>query len=131
MGIKMHEVLIKKNFLDKKIADIQFKIKSCYDDKSIEGLFDLLGVVQNFGRSITESNMETKIIIGKTKTDVDTAVRVRNTLCRKIKVLNSIIRKKPDDLDIFMFLDQRDVLVEEFILLDAAIKKSDLETEVS
>ena len=130
MGIKMHEVLIKKNFLDKKIADIQFKIKSCYDDKSIEGLFDLLGVAQNFGRSITESNMETKIVIGTTKTDVDTAVRVRNTLCRKLKTLNLIIRGKHDDLDIFMFLDQRDVLVEEFILLDAAIRKSDLETEV-
>ena len=131
MGVKMHEVLIKKNFIDKKIDDIQFQIKNCYDDKSIEELFNLLGVVQNFGRSITESNMKTKIVIGKTKTDVDTAVRVRKTLCRKIKTLNLIIKGKHDDLDIFMFLDQRDVLVEEFVLLDAAIRKSDLETEVN
>lgn len=126
----MHEVLIKKSFIDRKIADIQFKIKGCHDDKLIEELFNLLGVAQNFGRSITESNMKTKIVIGKTKTDADTAVRVRSTLCRKIETVNSIIRGKADDLDIFPFLNQRDVLVEEFILLDAAIKKCDLETEV-
>jgi sialic acid synthase SpsE len=131
MGVKMHEVLIKKNFIDKKIDDIQFQIKNCYDDKSIEELFNLLGVAQNFSRSITESNMKTKIIVGTTKTDVDTAVRVRKTLCRKIKTLSLIIKGKHDDLDVFPFLDQRDVLVEEFILLDAAIRKSDLETEVN
>jgi hypothetical protein len=131
MGIKMHEVLIKKGFINKKIADIQFRMKSHYDDILIEKLFDLLGTVQNFGRSIIESNMKTKIIIGKTKTDLDTAVRVRHTLCRKIKILNFIIKESADDVDILTFLEQRDSLVEEFILLDAAIKKSDLETEVS
>jgi hypothetical protein len=131
MGVRMHEVLVKKNFIDKKIDDIQFQIKNCYDDKSIEELFNLLGVAQNFSRSITESNMKTKIIVGTTKTDVDTAVRVRKTLCRKMKTLSSIIKGKYDDLDVFPFLDQRDVLVEEFVLLDAAIRKSDLETEVS
>jgi sialic acid synthase SpsE len=131
MGVKMHEVLIKKNFIDKKIDDIQFQIKNCYDDKSIEELFNLLGVAQNFSRSITESNMKTKIIVGTTKTDVDTAVRVRKTLCRKIKTLSLIIKGKHDDLDVFPFLDQRDVLVEEFILLDTVIRKSDLETEVN
>jgi hypothetical protein len=94
MGVKMHEVLIKKNFIDKKIDDIQFQIKN-------------------------------------TKTDVDTAVRVRKTLCRKIKTLSLIIKGKHDDLDVFPFLDQRDVLVEEFILLDTVIRKSDLETEVN
>lgn len=130
MGVKMHEVLIKKNFIDKKIVDIQFKLKSCYEDKLVEELFDLLSVAQNFGRSITESNMKTKIMIGETKTDVDTAVRVRNTLCRKIEMLNSIIKGESDDLDILPFLNQRDILVEEFILLDAAIKKIDLETEI-
>jgi hypothetical protein len=131
MGVRMHEVLVKKNFIDKKIDDIQFQIKNCYDDKSIEELFNLLGVAQNFGRSITESNMKTKMVVGTTKTDVDTAVRVRKTLCRKMKTLSSIIKGKYDDLDVFPFLDQRDVLVEEFVLLDAAIRKSDLETEVS
>jgi hypothetical protein len=130
MGVKMHEVLIKKNFLDKKIADIQFRIEKNYDDKLMDELFTLLGTVQNFARSITESNTKTKILIGKTKTDVDTAVRVRDTLSRKIEILNSIIKKDSNDLDLFIFLKQRDGLVEEFILLDAAIKKADLETEV-
>ena len=127
MGIKMHEVLIKKDLIDKKIADIQFKIKRYHNDELVEGLFDLLGVVQNFSKSITESNIRTKIVVGKTETDVDTAVRVRSTLYRKIKVLNLLIKGKTD---ISLFLDQRDALVEEFILLDAAIRKSDLETDI-
>lgn len=126
----MHEALIRKNFINKKISDIQFRMKSRYDNTLIEELFNLLGVVQNFGRSITESNMKTEIIIGETKTDVDTAVRVRNTLCRKIDTINFVIERNSDDLDILPFLEQRDVLVGEFILLDAAIKQADLETEV-
>jgi hypothetical protein len=130
MSVKMHEVLIKKNFINKKIADIQFKIKKSYDDKLMDKLFSLLGTIQNFARSITESNMKTKIVIGKTKTDVDTAVRVRDTLSRKIEILNFIIKKESNDVDILTFLEQRDDLVEEFILLDAAIKKADLETEI-
>jgi hypothetical protein len=130
MGIKMHEVLIKKNFLDKKIANIQFRMKHGYDDELFKELFNLLDTVQNFNRSIAESNMRTRIMIGRTKTDVDTAVRVRNTISKKIEIINSIIKKGSDDLDISTFLTQRDVLVEEFILLDAAIKKSDLETGV-
>lgn len=131
MGIKMHEVLIKKSSIDKRITDILFKIKRCYDNELFKELFNLLGTVQNFSRSIIEYNMKTKIVIGKTETDVDTAVRVRNTLCKKIGVIDSIIKNESDDLDILTFLDQRDVLVEEFILLDAAIKRVDLETEVS
>ena len=116
--------------MGRKIADIKFKIKNCYDDKLIGDLFNLLDVIQNFTRSITESNMKTIIVVGETRTDIDTAVRVRNTLCKKIKIINLLIKRAPDYLDVSTFLNQRDVLVEEFILLDATIKKSDLEIEV-
>lgn len=128
MSIKMHEVLIRKKFIDKRIADIQFGMKYGHSAELLEELFNLLGTAQNFTRSIAESNMKTKIVIGKTEADVDTAVRVRNTIGKKIKIINLIIKKGSDDLDIITL--QRDGLVEEFVFLDAVIKRSDLETEV-
>lgn len=128
MSIKMHGVLIKKNFIDKRIAEIQFRMKHGNDVELLEELFNLLGTAQNFNRSIAESNMKTKIVIGKTETDVDMAIRVRDTISKKIKTINLLIKRGSDDLDTIM--PQRDGLVEEFVFLDAAIKKSDLETEV-
>jgi hypothetical protein len=130
MSIKIHEALILKKFIDIKISDIKLKMKVCQDDKLAVELFALLDKVQNYTRSITESNMKTKINVGKTKTDVDTVVRIRGTLKHKIDIVSDFINNDSINLDVITLLKQRDDLVDEFVLLDRVIKKVDLETEI-
>ena len=130
MGTKIHRVLILKKFIDIKISDIQLKLAIQQDGELVIELFNLLDKSQNYARSIIESNMKTKINVGKTKTDIDALVRVRNTLQHKINVISGLINNDSVDLDIITLLEQRDNLVDEFISLDGIIKKSDLITEV-
>ena len=130
MDTKIHRVLILKKFIDIKISDIRLKLVIQQDGELVIELFALLDKSQNYARSIIESNMKTKINVGKTKTDIDAIVRVRNTLQHKISVISDLINNDSADLDIITLLEQRDNLVDEFISLDGIIKKSDLVTEV-
>ena len=128
--MKMYEMLILKKALDTKISDIESRIKVCQNDTLVDELFLLLEKVQNYTRSIMETNMKTKIVVGKTKADIDIMARIRGTLKRKMAVLSELIKSESVDLDIIALLEQRDSLVDEFILLDSIITKSDLEVEV-
>lgn len=130
MRTKMHEILVLKKFIDIKISDSKLKLKTCPNDKLINELFTLLDKAQKYNRSIVESNIETKINVGKTKTDIDAIVRVRNTLQQKINIISDLIISNSVDLDTVTLSKQRDSLIDEFIFLDGVIKKFDLETEV-
>lgn len=128
--MKMYEMLILKRALDTKISDIESRIKICQNNTLVDELFLLLEKAQNYTRSIMETNMKTKIVVGKTKADIDIMARIRGTLKRKMRVLSELIKSGSVDLDIITLLEQRDSLVDEFILLDSIITKSDLEVEV-
>lgn len=123
-------MLILKEATDTKISDIKFRMKVCQNEALIDELFLLLEKAQNYTRSIMETNMKTKITVGKTKADIDIMVRIRSTLKHKINVLSGLIKSESVNLDIIALLEQRDSLVDEFILLDSIITKSDLEVEV-
>lgn len=127
------EVLTRKRYIKLQISEIKdflFSDESAGDiNEAINKLFELEDKFQQYLIAIDTSNNSTEIEVGTSKVSVANAVKLRNTSRRKILTLTSLIKSNPN-LDIFNLMDQRLKFIEEFILLNNEIRKSDWQVEI-
>lgn len=91
--------------------------------------FELEDKLQQYIVALNISNNETTIQVGKSKINVAAAIILRNTTQKKIDILTDLIGNNIK-IDIFNLIAQRNGFLEEFILLDKAIKSSDWKVEL-
>jgi len=127
----LHELLIRKRFLDKKIQEVKKHLHRNFENDQLAAkLFSFLDERQNILIKIEDVNTERTITIGSTDVSVSTAVKVRKTLHLKIKVITDLLGDEDCSLDPLSLIEQRDGFVEELMILNKAIAKNDLEVEV-
>ena len=98
-------------------------------NKVINTVFDLEDKLQQYIVALSISNNDTTIQVGKSEINIATAVILRNNTQKKINVLTELIENNIN-IDIFNLIEQRNGFLEEFILLDKAIKESDWKVEL-
>jgi len=127
----LHELLIRKRFLDKKIHELKNHLhRNSENDKLASQLFSFLDEKQNILIRIEDENTNRTITIGSTDVSVSTAVKVRKTLHLKIKVITDLLNDENCSLDPLALIKQRDGFVDELMILNKTITKNDLEVEV-
>lgn len=98
-------------------------------NKATNTAFELEDKLQQYIVALNISNNETTIQVGKSKINVAAAIILRNTTQKKIDILTDLIGNNIK-IDIFNLIAQRNGFLEEFILLDKAIKSSDWKVEL-
>jgi len=127
----LHELLIRKRFLDKKIHELKAHLHRNFENDQLASLlFSVLDERQNVLIKIEDANTKRTITIGSTDVSVSTAVKVRKTLHLKIKVITDLLNDENCSLDPLLLIKQRDGFVDEIMILNKAITKNDLEVEV-
>ena len=132
----IREILSRKLYLDKKLEDITNYIeelsnisipdKAAVYNKAVEYKFSLLSKIQSHKVLLQSQNNVNSISIGDNELSVHEAIKLRNTAKAKLETLDTIIRKGDFGvINTFNLMQQRDVLFEEFILLDLAIVECD------
>jgi len=128
----LHELLIRKRFLDKKIHELKKHLHRNFENDQLAGqLFTFLDERQNVLIKIEDVNTQRTITIGSTDVSVSTAVKVRKTLQLKIRVITDLLNDENCSLDPLSLIKQRDGFVDELMILNKTITKNDLEVEVS
>lgn len=127
----LHELLIRKRFLDKKIYELKKHLHINFEnDKLASNLFSFLDERQNILIKVEGVNTKRTISIGSTEVSVSTAVKVRKTLHLKIKIITDLLNDENCSLDPLLLMGQRDGFVDELIILNKTIAKNDLEAEI-
>ena len=134
------EILRRKNETKIKIEELEFYIEkisninikeSAHIYTNILGkVFDLLDKYQNYIILLERSNSKCEIKVGTSDVKVSDAVKLRDTTNKKMGFITNLINSNDASLNVPDLMDNRDKLMEEFILLNNAIEKSDWSEEV-
>ena len=121
------------NFLENKITDLESYMEDneleSYND-ILQELFNLYDTRRSYKILLRRSDENTKVIIGKNEISISDARDLMNTVKAKVDAMNKLIENLPIKLNIFQLMQERDKLIEEYIMLESSIKKSSWETEV-
>lgn len=140
------DVLNKKKDLEAKIFDLKEylvclasnednkKDVSSEIDSTVSSIYSLVDDVQQSIFTIDKVNSSVEIKIGNSTTTLANAVRLRDTIDKKIVVLDKLIEACKNNysttFSISDLLDNKDKLLAEFNLLNSAIKQKDWSTEL-
>lgn len=130
------EILKRKQFLDKKLKDLDHYIEALSEvkiadkasmyNKIIDRKFKLLSKIRSHNNLLDRLNESTTVTLGKNSVTVSEAIQLRDTLDYQIKTLDFLITKGDYTVvDVLALIDQRDAFFEEFVILDCAIANSD------
>lgn len=135
------ELIKRKNGIKQKLDELEFyleKISNIPNKKEsgpvytdvLNRIFGLLDKYQNYIVLLERSNISTKIQVGNTEVSVSDAIKIRTTMDEKIKVFTNTINNNDAFLDVPDLIDKRDKLIEEHMLLNNVIEKSDWSIEI-
>lgn len=96
----------------------------------LDKLFELEDNFQRRNIIIERVNNEVEVAVGTTKTTLTNAIKLRAAADRKIDALTRLVKSNKASLDILNLTEQRQKLIEEYILLDNAINSSDWSVNV-
>lgn len=122
------EVLQEKDNLEFKIKQLEelfFKVAKSDSDKAnelIKKLFDLLDKYRSHLILINKINNEQEIVIGGSKINIANAVLLRDTLEKKIEVLNRLIMEETSYTDITSLIENRDKFYIEYKMISSELK---------
>lgn len=134
--------LIKRNRnIKQRIDELEFYLEKIADIPNVKEsgpvytnvlnrIFGLLDTYQSHMIALERSNISTEIEVGTAKLSVSDAIKLRATTEEKIRFFTSLIDNNDASLNVPDLMDKRDKLVEERLLLDNAIGKSDWSTEI-
>lgn len=134
------ELLIRKKNIKNRIKELKNYITRASTDKNFDNsgvtytkilsiLFDLIERYQNYSVVLSKINYPTMIKVGTSEVSVENAVKIRNTIEDKIKLISDLIIND-NTIDIFNLIKQRESLIEEHIILIIGIRHSDWSTEI-
>lgn len=131
------EALIRKDDIEKRIEELEFYINRIDSGDSgdlytntLNMIFDMVDKLQSYIILITRHNTSTKIKVGDTEISLQDAIVLRKTVSEKMRILTDIINKPDDGINVLSIMEQRDKLMEEYILLNSAIEESDRSSEI-
>jgi hypothetical protein len=139
----LSELLLRKKHIRTRIDELKahLKYENVVDiNKIIDKILELEDRFQKYVLIIDKINAGYEVTVGNNKVSVATAIRLRETTRRKIKVLDGAINNtrmkiglidntKPE-IDILDLMKQRSTLWEELIIYDRAININDWRTNV-
>jgi hypothetical protein len=135
------ELIARRNDVVFKIKELKRYLNSLPSDKAgskgsiykecLDRIFSLTEKYQSYSLLLNRSNNKTTIAIGESdEVNVESALVLVSTINNKIIVIEDVIDNPDHSIDIFTLMQQRDALVEELIILQSAIYRSDWNTEV-
>jgi ethanolamine utilization protein EutQ (cupin superfamily) len=135
------EIVRRKNDIKREIVELEFymeKISNIPNVKEsaaiytnvLSKVFELLDKQQNYLILLERSNLKQEIKVGKSTISVSDAIKLRDTTDKKIIFITNLINNNDASLNVINLMESRDKLMEEFILLNNAIEKSDWSTEI-
>jgi hypothetical protein len=121
----LRQKLDNRKNIKNKIKELKgWLLRSAPSDELIKLLLVQLDGLQNTNLLIDKVNQQTLVKIGGAKTNLATAVEIRNTIKSKIDLITDLIATNTS-LDITSLLEQRDNFMEEFNSLDGVIRVTD------
>jgi len=126
----LKELVCEKTMLDKKIVELEAILHHEATEAVTKALLESVDIRQNKLLSIYSVNHKSKINIGDTKVDINTAIIIRNTIQQKMDILTNLINDNNCILDKLELMNQRDLYYEQIILLNINILKNDLSIEI-
>jgi len=126
----LKELIYEKMMLDKKIVELESILHHNATDTVTQALLEAVDLRQNKLLSIYSVNHKSKISIGDTKVDINTAIIIRDTIQQKMNILTDLINDNNCILDKLELMIQRDLYYEQIILLNIGILKNDLSIEI-
>lgn len=123
------EALIRKRYVKLQIEELKNYLTS---DGEVPNVNDVLSKLykledqnQRYKILLDKVNRKFRIEIGSSDVSIATAVELRENTLNKIESLTELISANKESLDIFNLFDQRNKLLEEYIMIAKAIKMSD------
>ena len=113
--LKIKIVELKKNVL-------RFTVDQ---DELIKNLLILFDKLQTINLILNKVNSESILNIAGTELSLSTAVEIRRTLQSKIDIISELINAGGDTLDLMILIEQTDSIIEEFVIIDTAIRQAD------
>ena len=124
--IKIEEL----GFYIEKISNVNIKESATIYTNVLGKVFDLLDKYQNYIILLERSNLKCEIKVGTSDVKVSDAVKLRDTTNKKMEFITNLINSNDASLNVPDLMDNRDKLMEEFILLNNAIEKNDWSEKV-
>lgn len=123
----LRQKLDERKFLKSKINELKKSILHFTDeqDELIKELLILFDRLQTINLVLNKVNYESVIVIADTELSLNTAVELRNALQSKIDMMTDLISSCEGNLDVMSLMEQRDGVIEEFMVIDSAIRKAD------
>lgn len=123
----LRQKLDERKFLKIKINELKENILHFTDeqDELIKEFLILLDRLQTINLVLNKINYESIITIANTELSLNTAIELRNTLQSKIDMMDGLISSSKGTLNLLALMKQRDSVLEEFMVIDSAIKQAD------
>ena len=106
-------------------VDVREKVNEVMNE-----LFELHDKLQSYRVALNNINNSNKIKVSKSDISIANAIQLRHTTKLKIDILTDLISNLDGSLSISNLMEQRNNLLEEYILLDNAINNSNWSIEV-
>ncbi len=97
---------------------------------TLSKLFELEDKFQRYTILIERANTNTEVELGSQTTSLANAIKLRNAVDSKINTLTELIKSNKKSLNILNLIEQRQKLIEEFILIDNVVNSGDWSTNV-
>ena len=123
----LSQKLAERKLLKIKINELKENILCFTDeqDELIKQLLILLDKLQTTNLVLHKVNSESIISIAGTQLALSTAIELRKTLKSKIDMMSDLISSSKGTLNLLALMEQRDGVLEEFMVIDSAIKQAD------
>jgi len=128
--MQLKELICAKEMLNKKIVELEAILHYDATEAITQALLEAVDLRQTKLLSIYSVNHKSKINIGDTKVDINTAIIIRDTIQQKMDILTSLINDSNCALDKLELMTQRDLYHNQVVLLDIGILKNDLSIEI-
>jgi 5-methylcytosine-specific restriction endonuclease McrBC regulatory subunit McrC len=128
------ELILRRKCIKMEINELKNNIFSSEEKTDVNALlnrlFELEDQFQKHNILTEHANNEIKVTVGNSKTTLTNAIKLRNATDRKADTLTKLIESNNKSLDIINLIEQRQKLIEEYILLNNAISSTDWSTNV-
>lgn len=85
---------------------------------------------QRLSMKLERANNQVDVQVGNSKIKLTDAIKIRNTILRKIRNINDLISNSNGNVNFEEFVQQRDQLYEEYVVLMSSISLADWSTDV-
>ncbi len=135
------ELLLKKSYLEDKVSELKrfllqvdnsdYKTSSDLYNNILNELFVSIEKLRSYNIVLDKHGFETTIKVGTSDVTLNSAVRLLNSLEDKLTVMTDIINSGNVNINMLDFIDQREKVIEEYLLVVKAIKQSDWSSEIN